>query len=89
MLETLSDARQHQLIILRRLMKSPLTEFELVIEIAAHSGFTPDEASAKVRAWLEELRDDGLVWCGTLRNHAAQEIYAAALTKRGREVAQA
>jgi len=86
MLETLADARQHQLVILRRLAKGPLTEFELANEIARHSGFSEDEAAARVREWLLELRDEGLVWAGTLSNQNGQEIFAAALTRRGREM---
>jgi hypothetical protein len=87
MLETLQDARQHQLVILRRLLKGPLTEFELSTEIAAHSGFSNDEAGARVREWLDELREEGLVWAGALTNQNGQELYAAALTRRGREIA--
>lgn len=86
MIETLQDARQHQLVILRRLLKGPLTEFELATEVSAHSGFGPDEATALVREWLVELREEGLVWAGTLSNQNGQEIYAAALTRRGREI---
>ncbi|MCK6482606.1 MAG: hypothetical protein HUU22_00590 [Phycisphaerae bacterium] len=87
MIETLQDARQHQLVILRRLVKGPLTEFELSSEIARHSGYSDDEALMRVREWLIELRDEGLVWAGALSNDMGQEIFAAALTRRGREVA--
>lgn len=86
MIETMADARQHQLVILRRLLKSPLTEFELATEVAAHSGFGPDEATHLVREWLGDLREEGLVWAGTLTNQNGQEIFAAALTRRGREI---
>lgn len=87
MIQTLNDARQHELVILRRLVKGPLTEFELAMEIAEHSGFSIDDATLRVREWLDELRNDGLVWAGRLSNQNGQQIYAAALTRRGREVA--
>lgn len=85
MLQTMSDCRQHQLVILRRLAKGPLTEFELATEVARHSGFSDDEAAARVREWLLELREEGLVWAGSLSNQNGQEIFAGALTRRGRE----
>ena len=86
MTETLDALRQHQLIILRRLRASPLTEFELVREVAEHSGHSYDEAADLMSEWLDELRDEGLVWAGTLSNASEQKIVAAALTKRGREL---
>lgn len=88
MIQTLDEIRQHQLVIIRRLARGPLTEFELAAEVAAHSGFSSEQAAARVREWLEELRDEGLVWSGTLSNCNGQEIYAAALTTRGKELAR-
>jgi len=88
MIETLNDARQHELVILRRLLNGPLTEFELAGEVAAHSGFAIDDATALVRDWLEQLREQGLVWAGRLFNQNGQDVYAAALTHRGRDIAR-
>ena len=85
-LATIESLRQHQLVILRRLRAGPLTEFELVNEVEEHSGYTHEEASESMPAWLAELRDAGLVWSGTLSNSAGQELLAAALTKRGTEL---
>jgi hypothetical protein len=84
--ETIDSLRQHQLVILRRLLRGPLTEFELSQEVAGHSGYTPDEAADRMGAWLEELREEGLVWSGRLTNDSNQHIFAAALTRRGREL---
>jgi hypothetical protein len=86
MVETLDALRQYQLVILRRLRQSPLTEFELAAEVAEHSGFTNEQAANHMTDWLEELRQDGLVWSGSLSNADGQKIVAAALTKRGREL---
>ncbi len=78
--------RQHQLVVLRRLRGGPLTEFELVKEVAEHSGYTHDQAAEMMADWLAELRDAGLVWAGVLMNATGQQIMAAALTGQGREL---
>jgi len=83
---TIESLRQHQLVILRRLRGGPLTEFELATEVADHSGHTHEQAADKMAEWLGELREAGLIWFGTLSNSAAQEIMAAALTRRGQEL---
>ncbi|MHC4698599.1 MAG: hypothetical protein ACYTFA_17850 [Planctomycetota bacterium] len=83
---TLDELRQHQLVILRRLRNSPLTEFELTSEIAEHSGYTVEQATDKLTDWLEELQQDGLVWTGTLSSKRGQQTTAAALTSRGRGI---
>lgn len=86
MTNTLEALRQHQLVILRRLRSGPLTEFELGREIAQTSTHTPEQAASMMADWLEELRLEGLVWSGALTNSNNQQIMAAALTKRGREL---
>jgi len=86
MIDTIDALQQHQLVILRRLRKSPLTEFELAVEIAAHSGYTPDQCEENMTAWLAELRDEGLIWSGALTNEHGQSMLAAALTNRGKEL---
>ncbi len=86
MIDATESLTQHQLVILRRLRKSPLTEFELVREVAEHSGYTMEQCEDNMRSWLEELKEVGLIWCGTLSNAAGQEIMAAALTSRGVEL---
>ena len=86
MTNTIQKLAQHQLVILRRLRTSPLTEFELTREVAEHSGFTVEEAADHIGEWLDELRTDGLVWSGELQNSEGQRIVAAALTKHGREL---
>ncbi len=83
---TLDTLRQHQLVILRRLRKGPLTEFELAGEVAASSGYTDEQAADSMADWLKDLQQEGLVWAGTLANERGQQIMAAALTSRGREV---
>lgn len=88
MTNTLEALRQHQLVIMRRLRESPLTEFELVREVAEHSGHSYEQAADLMPEWLEELRVEGLVWSGHLSNATGQKILAAALTKRGRELVQ-
>jgi len=88
MTETLTteDLRQHELIILRRLRHSPLTEFELAAEVSEHSAYSHDAAADRMASWLDELRQQGLVWSGRLTNDANQSIVAAALTRKGREL---
>ena len=86
MIDTIDSLQQHQLVILRRLRNGPLTEFELASEVAEHSGYSTDECSENMPEWLNELRDESLVWAGTLTNDSGQEIVAAALTKRGTEL---
>ena len=86
MTEAINSLRQHQLVILRRLRTGPLTEFELAREVAEHSGFTVEQCAERVVDWLEELKQDGLIWTGPLENSEGQRIAAAALTKRGMEL---
>ncbi len=86
MIDTIDALSQHQLVILRRLRGGPLTEFELASEIAEHSGYSVEECTDNMTAWLGDLRHAGLIWAGTLSNDAELEIWAAALTKRGREL---
>ena len=83
---SIEKLRQHELVILRRLREGPLTEFELVQQIAEHSGFDADAAAENIGAWLEALKADGLVWAGRLENNNGQAIFAAALTRSGREL---
>lgn len=83
---TIEDLQQHQLVILRRLRASPLTEFDLASEVAEHSGWTDEQAADNMEAWLIELCNMGLVWVGTLCNNAKQNMVVAALTKKGREL---
>ena len=83
---TLAQLRQHELVILRRLRGGPLTEFELAREIAEHSGYSVEQAAARIKEWLDDLRDRALIWAGQLTNQSRQAIYAAALTRRGREL---
>lgn len=82
--KTLSMLRQHELVILRRLRSGPLTEFELAREVAAHSGYSAEAAAENVPAWLESLKEEGLIWSGRLYNNDGQHICAAALTRLGR-----
>ena len=86
MIDTLETLSQHQLVILRRLRNGPLTEFELSGEVAGHSGHSMEDCSDKMADWLEELRQEGLVWAGALTNDTGQQMMAAALTKRGKEL---
>ncbi|MBU0718329.1 MAG: hypothetical protein KJ749_08780 [Planctomycetes bacterium] len=86
MIDTLEALQQHQLVILRRLRGGPLTEFELADEVAGHSGYSIEDCADHMADWLDELRAEGLTWAGFLVNDAGQEIMAAALTKRGKEL---
>lgn len=86
MIDAVDTLRQHQLVILRRLRSGPLTEFELVREVAEHSGHTEEQCAENMADWFEELRAAGLVWAGTLTNAEGQRMMAAALTKRGAEL---
>jgi len=83
---TIEALRQHQLVILRRLRGGPLTEFELVREVAQHSGHSFEQAAELMADWLEELRVEGYIWSGALTNSSEQRLMAAALTKKGREL---
>ncbi len=86
MIDTLEALRQYQLVILRRLRHGPLTEFELVRDVAESSGYTAEQCADNMPDWLDELRLEGLVWAGALTNADGQRLMAAALTKRGREL---
>lgn len=86
MIDTTESLRQHQLVIMRRLRNGPLTEFELIREVSTHSGHNEEQCADRMADWLEELRQEGLVWSGTLANANGQKIMAAALTSRGREL---
>ena len=86
MIETQDALAQHQLVILRRLRDGPLTEFELVGEVAEHSGYTHEQCADNMAEWLEELRIEGLIWAGALSNADGQRMMAAALAKRGKEL---
>jgi len=83
---TIDDLRQHELVILRRLRTGPLTEFELASEVADNSAFTREVAAERIGGWLEELQGGGFIWAGKLYNSDGQYVYAAALTRRGREL---
>ena len=83
---TLDVLAQPELVVVRRLSNGPLTEFELAHEVAASSSYTPEQAADRVGGWLNELREKGLIWAGTLLNKRGQTIMAAALTNRGREL---
>ena len=83
---TLETLRQQQLVILRRLRNSPLTEFELATQVAEHSGYTEDQTVDKMADWLGDLQADGYIWAGTLSNKRGQQMIAAALTNRGQEI---
>jgi hypothetical protein len=85
-IDTLSALGQHQLVILRRLRAGPLTEFELASEVAEHSGYTNEQCADNMADWLDALRLEGLIWSGALTNANGQQIMAAALTKRGKEL---
>lgn len=83
---TLSALDQPELVMVRRLRSGPLTEFELAHEVAENSSYSPEQAADRVVGWLNELREKGLIWTGTLLNKRGQAIMAAALTNRGREL---
>ena len=55
-------------------------------EVAEHSAFSVEQCSDNMADWLEELRLEGLVWAGALANSAGQQIMAAVLTTRGKEL---
>lgn len=86
MIDTIKNLPQHQLVILRRLRHGPLTEFELASEVAEHSGYLHEQATDNMTAWLEELRDEGLIWAGALDNANDQQMWVAALTRAGTEL---
>jgi len=80
---TIESLSNPALIVVRRLRKGLLTEFELAEEVAEHSSYSVGEAADKLALWLEELRDRGLIWFGQLSNSRGQRIMAAALTSLG------
>ena len=86
MSNTIGAMRHHQLTILKQLLRSPLTEFELCSAVAHSTGFGTDVAAELMQQWLEELKSEGLVWTGSLYNSENKAISAAALTTRGRNL---
>jgi hypothetical protein len=54
--------------------------------VAEHSGHSAEECADRMASWLTELREEGLVWAGALTNDTGQQMMAAALTKRGKEL---
>jgi hypothetical protein len=85
--DVLESLRQAELVVVRRLRTGPLTEFELVAEVAEHSGYTTDQAAERMPDLLAGLQDRGLIWSGVLTNRRGQTIMAAALTSHGRSIA--
>jgi hypothetical protein len=85
-LQAFEVLRQHELIILRRLRRGPLTEFELAREVAENSNWSSQEAFEHIKEWLDGLQKEGLIWAGKLHNERGQHIYAAALTRRGQKM---
>jgi len=85
-LQAFEVLRQHELIILRRLRKGPLTEFELAREVAENSNWSAQDSFERIKEWLDDLQKQGLIWAGKLSNDRGQYIYAAALTRRGQEI---
>ncbi len=85
-LQAFEVLRQHELIILRRLRRGPLTEFELAREVAENSNWSAEDSFAHITEWMDALQKEGLVWAGKLYNDEGQHIYAAALTRRGQEL---
>lgn len=86
MSDTIGAMRHHQLTILKQLLRSPLTEFELCSAVAHSTGFGTDIASELMPQWLDELKSEGLIWAGLLFNAENKAISAAALTTRGRNL---
>ena len=86
MIDTVNALAQHQLVILRRLRAGQLTEFELASEVAGNSGYSQEQCADNMGEWLDELRVEGLIWAGALSNANGQEMMAAALTARGKEL---
>ena len=85
-LQAFEVLRQHELIILRRLRRGPLTEFELAREVAENSNWSSQESFEHIKEWLDGLQKEGLIWAGKLYNKKGQHIYAAALTRRGQKL---
>jgi len=83
---TLEALSKPELAIVRGLVRGPLTEFELAVELASRSGCTPDHAEALLVQQLQELQKKGLIWAGSLSNSRGQVIMAAALTNHGRKL---
>ncbi|HSW47431.1 MAG TPA: hypothetical protein VLM89_17845 [Phycisphaerae bacterium] len=85
-LQAFEVLRQHELVIIRRLRGGPLTEFELAREVAENSNWSAQDSFEHIKEWLDHLQKEGLVWAGKLYNDKGQHIYAAALTRRGKEI---
>ncbi len=49
---TLDSSRQHQLVNLRRPSNTLLTEFELALEVAEHSGYSAEDAADRMKGGL-------------------------------------
>lgn len=74
------------IIILKALLQHRLlTEHELSTTIADQLRLKEVAVQATIGKTLVALRDEGLIWAGQLFNTARQTMWAAALTKAGRE----
>ena len=54
------DALCHpELVVVRRLSRGPLTEFEHAHDVAVNSSYTPEQAAGRVTNWLNDLQEKG------------------------------
>ncbi len=83
---TIESLSNPALVVVRRLRSGPLTEFELVSEVACHSSYSPEQAADQLASWVQELFDQGLIWSGVLSNRSGQHMVVAALTTLGKRL---
>lgn len=81
---TIDDLQQHQLVILRRLRNSPLTEFDLSAEVADSSGWDRENAAERISQWLDELAANGWIEIQTAGRSYTYKV--ATLADAGREL---
>jgi hypothetical protein len=75
----------HNIILVALAQEVLLTEHELIEQIVSGSSLKQIDVSNRIGRLLTELKDFGLIWAGQMFNKNNQYMWAAALTKAGKD----
>jgi hypothetical protein len=76
----------HDEILLKLAEYNLLTEHELAAGVANKLKQKDTDVMPKIGPWLLELKTAGLIWAGQLFNVDKQYMWAACLTKKGKDI---